>query len=121
MANEAKRTDDAVGDAFTLESPGEAYAKLPWYRRGSTASAILVVALLMLLIGPFVPGVPFVGVDVVVLALAILVSACVLSGPVYYPPKPDDKLLREWGVANKVVAVLFVFTGAAILLSVLLQ
>ncbi|NMC71364.1 MAG: hypothetical protein GYA57_15035 [Myxococcales bacterium] len=105
------------GAPAVVESPQEAYANLPWYRRGSINSGILVLALVILVGGSFVPGLPFGVVGQVVSALSIVVSVCVLSGPVYDSPKPEDNVLREWGVGNKIVAVLFVLFGVAAALS----
>lgn len=116
----AKREGD-IGRPVTPDSPAETYARLPWYRRGSTNSGILIVALVILLGGPFVPGLPFGVAGLVMSVLSLVVSVCVLSGPVYYPPKPGDNALREWGVGNKVVAVVFVLIGVLVALRAILE
>ncbi len=121
MASGGKQAGTAEAASVANETPQEAYAKLSWARRGSVASALLVTALLIWLVGWFLPGLTFIATNVVFVAMTGVVSVCLLSGPVYYPPKPDDKALREWSVANKIFAVVFVFGGLLSLIRALLE
>ena len=93
--------------AFTIEVPKTIYDRQPFLRRGDRASLLLVAALLLFLTGGFWG-------DLAILAFAVsgiivlTISITLLTGPVYYPPKPEDKTPRVWGIANQIVAVILI-------------
>ncbi len=92
------------------------FATIPFYRRNSIASALLLVALFLAFVGPMVLGTvvaaagPIVGSLLSLLLGAPLLVVCVvvLTGDVYYEAYDAQGQLKKWGVANKVVAALIV-------------
>jgi len=100
-------------------TPAELYAQVPWFRRNSFSSALILIALAAWLgapvllavlssqVGAMAGGIPAI-LFMIVAGLALLVvCVIVLTGPVYFPKALTNGQLKTWGVANKVVAALF--------------
>ncbi len=89
---------------------------LPFYRRNSVATVLLLLALALGFGGPFLlagvlSGVGMVGSLVVGTLLGaplFVVCIVVLTGDVYYDAFDAQGQPKKWGVGNKVVAVLII-------------
>jgi hypothetical protein len=90
----------------------ELMAGVPAYRKSSVMSALLFVGLALAFIGPMLlAGVRGAASQWVAIALGLPVlvtCVVVLSGPVYYAALDDSGQLKQWSIANKVVAGLIV-------------
>jgi hypothetical protein len=75
------------------------YADVPWYRRSSTNSAVLLLQLITL---PFFP-------------VSLWVCLVLLTGEVYYDKADTNGQLRRWGFGNKLAAVVVLATCVAVL------
>ena len=101
---------DRHPNAPPTESPLDAYNRLPALRRGGTPSAMLIVSVFLILGAGFFgdAGAVFALIGTVLVAI---VAITLFTGQIYYPPKPDEKELRRWSMANRVLAVVFVAGG----------
>jgi hypothetical protein len=75
------------------------YSEVPWYRRSSTNSALLLLQLLTL---PLFP-------------VAVWVCLVLLTGEVYYGDADASGGLRRWGLGNKIAAVIILVACVAVL------
>jgi hypothetical protein len=97
--------------SFGIENPFDVYGRLPALRRGSTASGLLVVALVLILGAGFFGPVGGSLAALVGSVLVLAVSITLFTGKIFYPPKTGEPALRPWSKANHVVAVLMVVGG----------
>ncbi|MBK6514163.1 MAG: hypothetical protein IPG04_08590 [Polyangiaceae bacterium] len=96
--------------------PAGAYASVPFYRKNSTASALLLFALALAFAGPFFLARTFIGLfpgagallSLVLGAPLLAVCVIVLTGDVYYDAYDERQQLKKWGIGNKVVAALII-------------
>ena len=100
-------------------TPAQLYAQVPWFRRNSFNSMLILIALAAWIGAPVLlavlstqargmaGGIPaFLLMSVAGLAL-LVVCVVVLTGPIYFSRALPDGRLKAWGAANKVVAALF--------------
>ncbi|MGA3179206.1 MAG: hypothetical protein ABSF38_02555 [Verrucomicrobiota bacterium] len=76
------------------------YAEVPWYRKSSTNSALL---LLQLLTWEFFP-------------LSLFVCIMLFIGDIYLNKKEANGNLKRWGFANKIAAAVFCAVCLALLI-----
>ena len=112
-------------------TPAELYAQVPWFRRNGFSSTLILIALACWLCAPIFFAVasskasrgPIALPAVLLLIVAglALLTVCVIvvTGPVYLPRALPDGRLRTWGIANKVIAGLFLFIWAWICIAML--
>ncbi len=112
-------------------TPAELYAQIPWFRRNAFSSTLILIALACWLCSPIffafassrtgrgVVAIP--AVLLLIVAGLALVTVCVIvvTGPVYLPRTLPDGRLKRWGIANKVIAVLFLIIWASICIAML--
>ena len=80
------------------------YKKLPVLRRNEFCSGIILAHVAVMFLGGFVPYGRFLGIFTTIGVIAVCVS--VLTGPVYYNQLLPSGVLKTWGKANKVAAVI---------------
>jgi hypothetical protein len=87
------------------------YDDIPFYRRSTVCSAIIIAHVFMMCCGGAIPLVSLLGIFTTLGVIAV--CFIVLTGPVYYNQHRKDGTLKVWSAANKVAAViiLVLFVG----------
>jgi hypothetical protein len=112
-------------------TPAELYAQVPWFRRNAFSSTLILIALACWLCSPIffafaasrigrrVIAIPAVLLLIVAGLALVTVCVIVLTGPVYLPRALPDGRLKTWGIANKVIAALFLIIWAWIAIAMM--
>src|ERR1051326_6221791 len=109
-------------------TPQELLAAVPWFRRNSTCSGLLLGSLALSFGGTLGLTMAFPELPLVVLGLVGLVASLpfyavcfiVLTGDVYYDVFDVNGQLKTWGFGNKVVAGLLLLGALRSMLKVFL-